>query len=438
MDYPTALNYLFNQLPMFSRIGAAAYKKDLTNIVKLCAHFGNPQQQFKTIHIAGTNGKGSTSHLLAATFQAAGYKTALYTSPHYLDFRERIKVNNKMISPQFVIDFTIKIQELVKEIQPSFFEITVAMAFLYFQQQQVDIAIIETGLGGRLDSTNIINPILSIITNIDYDHQDMLGDTLPKIAFEKAGIIKPNTPVLIGEPTNEINAVFIDKAKLENANLYFAPDLANTQFINQSLEHSHYNCTDLASKQSHFITLQMLGSYQLKNLNTSFAAILLIQKYGNFNINIAHLQTAAAQVQTTTGLYGRWQILQKQPLTIADAAHNPHGIKYATQQLRHTLKTYQLTHLHFIFGCVKDKDISSILALLPKEATYYFCNAQIPRAKPAAALAAEAQQYHLSGEAYPTIAAALAAAKANCQTNQLLFIGGSIFVVGEALAEFTL
>ena len=191
MDYPTALNYLFNQLPMFSRIGAAAYKKDLTNIVKLCAHFANPQQQFKTIHIAGTNGKGSTSHLLAATFQAAGYKTALYTSPHYLDFRERIKVNNQMISPEFVIDFTLKIQELVKEIQPSFFEITVAMAFLYFQQQQVDIAVIETGLGGRLDSTNIINPILSIITNIDYDHQDMLGDTLPKIAFEKAGIIKP-------------------------------------------------------------------------------------------------------------------------------------------------------------------------------------------------------------------------------------------------------
>ncbi len=433
MNYSQALEYLFNQLPMFSRIGAAAYKKDLTNTIALCAHFGNPQNNFPTVHIAGTNGKGSTSHLLAAALQTAGYRVGLYTSPHYIDFKERIKIDGLPVTEAFVTQFTADVQALADQIKPSFFEITVAMAFAYFSAQKVDIAIIETGLGGRLDSTNIVQPLLSVITNIDYDHMDMLGDTLALIAGEKAGIIKPNTPALIGESHPETTQVFVDKATSVNAELFFAEDFIKITHKGQNLEHAFYHIENRLSDSRYNLSLQLLGNYQSKNLATVTASLALLAQKTPFRVSEEQFKIACAQVQTLTGMLGRWQVLGKKPLMIADAAHNPHGLGYVLEQLKDVFKTYQLQKLHFIFGCVKDKDVSKILSLLPQNAQYYFCNAQIPRAMPADVLKDKAAEFGLLGNHFDSIKQALQNAKTNCKDDEMIFIGGSIFVIGEAL-----
>ncbi len=433
MNYTQALEYLFAQLPMFSRIGAAAYKKDLCNTITLCNYFDNPQEKFPTVHIAGTNGKGSTAHLLAAALQTAGYRVGLYTSPHYIDFRERIKIDGEPISTDFVSKFTAKVQTLIVDIRPSFFEITVAMAFAYFEAQKVDIAIIETGLGGRLDSTNVINPLLSVITNIDYDHMDMLGDTLALIAGEKAGIIKPDTPALIGEAQPETTQVFVDKATAVNSELFFAEDFIKISYKGQNLEQAFYQVENRLKQVNYSLSLQLLGAYQAKNLATVAAALALLYQKTAFRVSEEQFKMACAQVQTLTGMFGRWQILRKKPLMIADAAHNPHGLGYVLQQLKEVMKTYQLQKLHFIFGCVKDKDVSKILAMLPVDAQYYFCHAQIPRALSSDLLQIQAAEFKLSGNYFETISQAVRAARMNCQDNELIFIGGSIFVIGEAL-----
>ncbi len=408
MTYPETLNYLYTKLPYFTRDGAAALKPDLTNTIKLCAALGNPQHQFKSIHIAGTNGKGSTSNMLSAILQQHGYITGLYTSPHLLDFRERIRINGEMVSQEFVINFVEKITPFIDEIQPSFFEITVAMCFQYFTQQKVDYAIIETGLGGRLDSTNIINPIISIITNIGYDHADLLGDTLAKIASEKAGIIKLNIPVVIGESNTETDNVFIEKAKTENAPIYFAD--TNPNYYNTEIE------------------CDLKGNYQQKNLVTVMQAVEVLN---TLNLKLEYFKVAKAlqNVQQLTGFKGRWEVLGKNPKIIADTGHNDHGLKLVIEQLL----SLKYEKLHIVFGMVKDKDRTKILKLLPTNAIYYFCNPNLPRALNANDLKTECNTIGLKGEAYSNVVEALQNAKKNANTNDVIFIGGSTFVVAEII-----
>lgn len=423
MNYQETIDYLFTRLPMFSRIGTAAYKKDLTNTVELCTFLDNPQKKFKSIHIAGTNGKGSVSHMLAAILQTAGYKTGLYTSPHLKDFRERIRVNGEMIPEKFVIDFTETIKPLIEKTDPSFFEITVAMAFDYFAHEEVDIAVIETGLGGRLDSTNIITPELSVITNIGWDHMNMLGDTLEKIAFEKAGIIKEGIPVVIGEVLPETLPVFKIAAKEKNTALHIAEQA--WQCLDSKWE-NHKLIVTVSNEQTETYQLDLPGIYQTRNLLTVLESCCELEKKG-WKINSDHIKTALSGVKKLTGLHGRWEIIRHSPLLVLDVAHNANGIEQLTRQISLT----NHNQLHIVLGMVKDKDIDQILRLLPKTAIYYFTKAQIPRALPEEELQKKAAMHQLKGSYYSTVNTALYAASLNAKKEDMIVVCGSIFVVGE-------
>ena len=423
--YADTLHYLYAQLPMFTRVGASAYKKDLHNTLALCNALHHPEHKFKSVHIGGTNGKGSSSHMLAAILQTAGYKTGLYTSPHLRDFRERIRINGQMIPEQEVTNFVNSHQALFEEINPSFFEATVGLAFDYFAKQEVDIAIIEVGLGGRLDSTNVINPLLSLITNIGLDHQDILGNTLEEIAKEKAGIIKSSTPIIIGEQQAEIADVFENKAIEANAKILFASDcwtITPKETAPLLVVNAH------SSKQNLELVLDLRGSYQVKNLAGVLTTVDELRLQG-FKISEEHLKTALKQVTSLTGLQGRWQTLQQQPLVICDTGHNEDGVKEVLKNITNT--PHQ--NLHIVWGMVKDKDVTKILELLPKKANYYFCQPNIPRGKPTEELAQEAQKYQLKGQAYASVAEAYQQALSHAKPNDLVFVGGSTFVVAEVL-----
>lgn len=424
MNYQETLDFLFEKLPMFSRQGESAYKKDLTNIIALCEALGNPQNNFKTIHVAGTNGKGSTAHMLAAIFQQAGYKCGLYTSPHLIDFRERIKVNGLRCHEKFVVEFVEKIKPLIYQIQPSFFEITVAMAFSYFSNEKVDLAIIEVGLGGRLDSTNIIHPLLSIITNIGWDHMHMLGNTLPLIAAEKAGIIKEKTPVVIGENQPEVAEVFKTTAAGKQAPVYFASD--NYYVTDWKYEHHYLNISVFHHDNQDGYTLDLTGIYQLKNLITVLQSVQVMRELG-YAVDDASLKFALSHTKKLTGLKGRWELIRHDPTVIADVAHNYDGVKQVLSQIEHL--TYN--QLHFIIGLVKDKEIDPVLALLPKSARYYFTRAAIPRALDENVLATQANSHGLSGLAFGDINRALEAALQHASKDDLVIICGSIFLIAE-------
>ncbi len=404
MKYQEVLDYLYAQLPMFQRIGKSAFKKDLTNTIALCNILDNPHKKFTSIHIAGTNGKGSVSHLLASALQENGYKTGLYTSPHLKDFRERIKINGEIISENTVIDFVNKFKNEFEKIKPSFFEWTVALAFYHFNNQKVDIAIIETGMGGRLDSTNVINPIISVITNIGYDHTEFLGDTLEKIAGEKAGIIKLNTPIVVGRKQNETTKVFVQKAKELKASLFFAQDM-----------------------ESPLLKTDLQGGYQKENLQTAFAALKIIQP--EFNIDLDKALAGFTKVYANTNFSGRWQTINNNPKTICDVGHNEEGIKWVLENL----KSEKFENLHFVLGMVSDKEHDKILNLLPKSARYYFCKPNVPRGLDAEILISKAKNFNLQGNVYKSVKSALKAAQSNAMQNDLVLVGGSTFVVAEAL-----
>lgn len=409
---------------MFSKVGESAYKKDLTNTIALCEALGNPQKKFKSIHIAGTNGKGSTSHMLAAILQTAGYKTGLYTSPHLHDFRERIKINGVCCSEEFVIEFTKKIKPQIESISPSFFEITVAMAFEYFAAQSVDIAIIETGLGGRLDSTNIILPELSIITNIGMDHMNLLGNTLSAIAGEKAGIIKPLIPVVIGESNKETLPVFI--AAAQSSPISFAE---NEWYISDWLYQQpllNVTVVDKSKNEYQHYALDLTGFYQTKNLLTVLEACKVLQKNG-WNIQSHDIKEGLSNVKKLTGLQGRWEIIQTNPTLVLDVGHNVDGIKAILTQL--DLSNFK--QLHWVMGMVKDKDIQAVLQLLPSTAKYYFTKASIPRALDEQELLIQAKEFGLSGTAFNDVNSAIDAAKENADFSDLILVCGSVFVIAE-------
>lgn len=426
MTYQETIDYLFTRLPMFSRIGAAAIKKDLHNTIALCEALDNPYQHFKSIHIAGTNGKGSVSHMLAAILQTAGYKTGLYTSPHLHDFRERIKVNGEMIAEQYVIDFTERVQPLIDEIEPSFFEITVAMAFEYFKDQNIDIAVIEVGLGGRLDSTNIITPELSIITNIGWDHMNLLGDSLEKIAYEKAGIIKKNIPVVVGETLPETKPVFEQKANSMHAPLHFAYDEFNVSG-KKTIDHKLIVDVEEGKTKTAFqYTLDLPGVYQTKNILTVLSSVRQLQQQG-WKISEEHVQKALATSRQINGLHGRWEVIHEHPTVVMDVGHNEDGVKQIVAQLKES----SYNKLHVIIGMVKDKEIEKVLALLPTEATYYFTKAHIQRALPEADLHARASVFNLAGETFEDVNSAISTALQYAAKDDLILVCGSVFLVGE-------
>jgi dihydrofolate synthase/folylpolyglutamate synthase len=402
MTYKETTDWMFAQLPMFQMQGASAYKKDLTNTYLLVEHLKHPETKFKSIHVAGTNGKGSTSSMIASILQEAGYKVGLYTSPHLKDFRERIRINSEMISEEFVVDF-ISVNKLFFEAnQLSFFEMTVGLAFDYFAKEQVDVAVIEVGMGGRLDSTNVITPLVSVITNIGFDHTQFLGDTLPKIASEKAGIIKSNVPVVVGEYSEETKPVFIAKAKLESTPIYFAQE--NPEVI--------YECA-------------LLGDYQVHNKKTVLQAIELLQS--QFEIEEQHIKLGLKNVIQNTGLLGRWQILKLKPFTVCDTAHNSHGLKIVLNQIqKHKFET-----LHVVLGVVNDKDLDSILPLFPKNANYYFCKPNVPRGLDAEILKQRASDFDLFGKVFNSVSEAYESASNSANDSDFIYIGGSTFVVAE-------
>lgn len=404
MTYKETLEWLYNQLPMFQKVGGAAYKKDLTNTLALTNHLGNPHTKFKTIHVGGTNGKGSTSSMLAAILMEAGYKVGLYTSPHLKDFRERITLNGKPISQKYVVNFVANNKDFFAEYSLSFFEMTVGLAFQYFADQKVDVAIIEVGMGGRLDSTNIITPLVSVITTIGFDHMQFLGSTLEAIAGEKAGIIKPNVPVIIGEYTKETKAVFEAKAMQENATLIFAQDN----------EHVDYPS-------------ELKGNYQNQNKQTVVATCRVLKKH--FNLTETHIKKGIANVVSLTGLKGRWQIIQEKPKVVCDTAHNSQGLALVMQQI----KQEQFDNLHIVLGVVNDKDLGSILPLFPTNATYYFCKPAIERGLDASLLQSTAATYGLKGKTYTSVKLAKKAAIRHSTANDFIYIGGSTFVVAEVV-----
>lgn len=422
MKYKEALDFLFSKLPMYQKVGKSAFKKDLTNTIKLCKLLHNPETMFKSVHIAGTNGKGTTAHMLASIFQEAGYRTGLYTSPHLHSYTERIKINGEEIEREFIVDFVNELQPGILEIQPSFFEITVAMAFSYFAKNKVDIAIVETGLGGRLDSTNVITPELSVITNIALDHQEMLGDTIGEIAREKAGIIKNNIPVVLGNMSEEAYNVILEVARLNNSKL-------NSNFINykfiENIEGGLdvYNNDDLVFEN---LISGIKGTYITKNIPHILESINELNSKG-VDVEVEHVKRGFENVVANTGLKGRWQIIVEQPLTICDIAHNEDGINQVLDQINEI----DFNRLHFVFGTVEDKIVDKILGLLPKEAKYYFCRANVPRALNTDVLVSKANENGLIGEAYVTVNAAISEAKNNAQKDDLIFIGGSTFVVAE-------
>lgn len=426
-DFPSVLAYLYSRLPMFTRVGAIAIKKDLDNTLALCEALGNPYLAFPSIHIAGTNGKGSTSSMMAAIFQAAGYKTGLYTSPHLKSFTERIRVNGQEMSELAVVDFVQKNQALIEKIEPSFFEVTVAMAFDYFAKEKVDIAIIEVGLGGRLDSTNVITPELSIITNISFDHTDLLGDTLAKIAFEKAGIIKANIPVVIGEKNSETAPVFLQKAQECQSEIYFAEDNFTVKNLHQSWEGQDFEVTT-AEGITHF-HIDLSGYYQAKNLYTVLQSVKVLQNSG-WKITQKHLESALSSIKKSTGLKGRMMCLQEKPLTLCDVGHNEAGIQFVMQQLAEKVGEKPL---HIVWGMVKDKNHSKVLALLPKDAHYYFVCPDIPRGLAANEMQAIAADLGLKGNAFESVQKGLEAAQKNANIEDIIFVGGSTFVVAEVV-----
>ncbi len=411
---------------MFSRIGAAAYKADLSNTIRLCDALGNPQHDFKSVHIAGTNGKGSTSHMLAAILQSADYKTGLYTSPHLKDFRERIKIDGRFIPESVVIDVVDKLKPLVEEIQPSFFEITVALAFYYFAQQKVDIAVVEVGLGGRLDSTNIILPELSVITNIGWDHMNILGDSLEKIAGEKAGIIKKQIPVVAGEVLPETKAVFEQKALACDAPMIVATDKLYVSDWSQAQHELVVDVSDRHTGERKSYHLDLQGIYQLKNILTVLESVRQLQLKGWKISNIA-IEAGLQHARKLTGLHGRWEVIQQHPMVVLDVGHNEDGIRQLMEQVEIT----DHNALHIVMGVVKDKDIEKVLSLLPAQAQYYFTKAQIPRALPEEQLAEKAIQHQLKGAHFPDVNTALRAALDRAGKNDLILVCGSVFVVGE-------
>lgn len=433
ITYPQTLDYLLSRLPMFSHIGMAAFKKDLSNIQKICEFLDHPEKKFKSIHIAGTNGKGSVSHMLAAILQTAGYKTGLYTSPHLRDFRERIKISGDMCSEEFVIDFTERIKPIIEEIEPSFFEITVAMAFEFFAEQKCDVAVIETGLGGRFDSTNIIVPEVSVITNIGWDHVDILGNSLEKIAYEKAGIIKPNVPVVIGEMLPETAGIFEQVAMEKNSPIFIAA--GKRQAINWSWDKparfpgAHELVVEVAqqNKTDHQLyRLDLPGIYQTKNLVTVLETCAQLQHAG-WTLEEADIKHGLENTKKLTELHGRWEIIHQNPLIILDVAHNEDGIKMLMEQVEVT----DHDHLHIIFGIVKDKELERILPRFPKLADYYFTQANIPRALDANILKNEFARFELEGEVYLDVNSALKAALTRASKDDMILICGSVFLVGE-------
>lgn len=427
MDYPETLKYLYTQMPEYQRIGHLAYKPGLDNSLRLDAIFNHPHRQYKTIHVGGTNGKGSTSHLLAAILQQSGYKVGLYTSPHLVDFRERIRVNGEVVPKKYVVDFVKKYREQFEPIMPSFFELTMEMAFLYFAEQEVDVAVIEVGLGGRLDSTNIISPDLCIITNIGFDHMQYLGDTLPKIAAEKAGIIKAHTPVVIGEMGHtEVARVFTDKAQSVNAPIVFSEIYMNNFVAARGESGWLFQADGYPDLMG-----ELKGPAQDKNARTVLTAVEVLLETG-YDIPREAVYKGFANVITITGLMGRWQQLQSSPKIICDIAHNAHGLRYIAEQLR----SEKFDRLHIVFGMVNDKDVKSVLALLPEDALYYFTKASVERALNEKMLAQQATGFGLHGTTYDSVSLAVTAAKENADKNDLIFIGGSSFIVADALSLF--
>ena len=426
MNYEETLQYLYSRLPEYQRIGHAAYKEGLDNSLALDAYFDYPHQKYKTIHIGGTNGKGSTSHLLAAILQQAGYKVGLYTSPHLVDFRERIRVNGEMVDKAYVVDFVEKYREAFEPIHPSFFELTMEMGFLYFAKQKVDVAVIEVGLGGRLDSTNIISPDLSVITNIGIEHTQYLGNTLSKIAGEKAGIIKPYTPVVIGEIENEdVRRVFVEKAAAQHAPIVFAEN--NNDFHAQKTSSGWiFQCKEYPG-----LIDELGGFVQEKNAKTVLTAVEELKKMG-YGIPKDAVYDGFAHVVELTGLMGRWQRVQDKPKIVCDTAHNAHGIRYIGKQL----ESEKYDRLHIVFGVVKDKDLQAILPLLPKNAEYYFTKPSVERALDEKILAKEAANHQLWGNTFHNVADAVHAARKKATENDFIFIGGSSFVVADALPLF--
>ena len=430
MTYSECLNYLFNSLPVYQRVGAAAYKADLNNTHALMHHFKHPENTFKSIHVAGTNGKGSVSHNLASIFQEAGYKTGLYTSPHLRDFRERIRINGQKIRKEFVIDFTKSNRAFFEQLRPSFFEMTVAMAFAYFAKEKVDIAIVETGMGGRLDSTNVITPQLSIITNISYDHTQFLGDSLCAIAREKAGIIKEHVPVVIGETQLQTQTIFIETAKEKHAEITFADQIIDVEEENTLLKNNtfvfSFKAKKKTSNQVNRYVSPLAGTYQLNNFKTVLAACRCIS---SDILTEKSIQMGIKNCVKNTGLMGRWQVLQENPLCIADTGHNRAGITLICEQI----KKMRYEKLHIVISMVNDKNTAEILSILPKDARYYFCKANIPRGLDVDILYKEAQQVGLQGAIYPSVHEAFNAAKRNAQAKDLVFVGGSTFTVAEVV-----
>ena len=427
LDYKETLSYLFSQLPMYQRVGPVAFKKDLSNTLRLCEKLSEPQKKFKSVHIAGTNGKGSVAHMLAGILQTAGYKTGLYTSPHLKDFRERIKINGKEISEDEVVEFVEQNSVHFESIKPSFFEMTVVMAFNHFAKHKVDIAIVETGLGGRFDSTNILEPILSVITNIGLDHTKMLGDTLEQIAFEKAGIIKQEVPVVVGESSQDTKKVFEEKAKNMNSELIYAgisyvvkSIKENTTGILLDLEKGHEQYKEL--------TIGLRGRYQIKNSLTVLQAIEVLQNL-DFEIERADVYDGLLNFPILTGLQGRWQIIQESPMVICDCAHNAEALTVVFEQV----SNLKFDSLRIVLGTVDDKDIKPLISVLPKEARYYWCEANIPRALNKEFLQKSAKEYSLDGDVYSSVNEAFMQAKNDADTHDLVLITGSSFIVAEVL-----
>jgi dihydrofolate synthase/folylpolyglutamate synthase len=425
MTYQETLTYLYNSAPLFQHVGKAAYKEGLSNTLALDEYFGHPHRKFRTIHVAGTNGKGSCSHTLAAILQSAGYRVGLYTSPHLVDFRERIRINGVPISQEFVIDFVEKHRSFFEPLHPSFFELATAMAFHYFASQQVDVAVIEVGLGGRLDCTNIIHPDLCLITNISFDHIQFLGNTLAKIAGEKAGIIKPSVPVVIGETTPETKPVFQQKAAEVNAPIFFAEE----EHPLLSALHDESGNYIYQTTRYHDLKGELGGICQEKNTNTLLTALPLLEQQG-YHITETDIRNGFAHVCELTGLMGRWQKLSSHPTIVCDTGHNVGGIQYIVKQL----SFQQYKQLHIVIGMVNDKDISGVLAMLPKDAIYYFTQASVQRALPAGKVKELANSYGLSGNAYPDVKTAVEAAQKQADADDFIFVGGSSFIVADLLS----
>jgi dihydrofolate synthase/folylpolyglutamate synthase len=430
MNYKETLDWLFAQLPMYQRLGKAAYKADLKTTVALLEALGNPQEKFRAIHIAGTNGKGSVSHLLASILQEAGYKTGLYTSPHLKDFRERIRLNGEVITQEKVTDFVSTNQKTFDSLKPSFFEMTVGMAFDFFAAEKVDFAVLETGMGGRLDSTNISHPVVTVITNIGHDHQQFLGDGLETIAREKAGIIKQEIPLVVGKKQAGVAAVFEETAREKQAPVYYADEhfelrKVHTTDNNRQLFDVWYDGALFLEKMDS----PLMANYQAGNMATALQTIRLMQDAGLIEMTGAILRKGMQNVVDNTGLQGRWQTLSTNPLTICDTGHNPEGIQSVVEQIAHT----DFEHLHFVFGMVNDKNPENILYLLPQHATYYFCKADIPRGMDAVELQQAAFKAGLRGESFNSVTDAYHSAVNNAGVNDLVFVGGSTFVVAEVL-----